>query len=593
MTNQTQDQPTPAVSDSEADADALRALRFCTLFEQLPHPVCVLVDGQFVHINASALQGLGYAEQTLLHARHPVEVSPQLQPDGEPSHARMERHIASALENGERRFEWVFARADGATFTAVVTLVRFTLMGQQALYLLWPGTTQYLANEAALRASEAKLRALYEAMGDAILVLDDGRIIDCNAVAVRIFGCASRQDLFSRHPGELSPTQQPSGSNSMLLATQHLDQALRDGWHHFEWIHKRLDTRQPFYADVALSVMHLDARRVLLAVVRDINEHKLAESALRQSEQKFRAIADYSASWEAWFTPQGKLVWMNAHSTEITGFTPEEYIASLNYFSMMVVAEDRPMVLQKYVEALSGLNGSVECRILRKDGSHFWALVHWRPILDSEGRHLGFRTSTQDITANKQAREELAHAKKTLEAANLQLKAQSSTDGLTGIANRRKFDSAWEAEWQRAVRHGFSVALVMVDVDQFKHYNDHYGHLAGDDCLKQVARVLDHHAQRSGELAARYGGEEFIIILPGLDGAGAGAVAQRIRAAIEAEAIPHARGITGVVTVSIGVAACVPQQTDAPSSLIRAADTALYQAKHGGRNRVVIIAAQL
>ena len=109
MTNQTQDQPTPAVSDSEDDADALRALRFCTLFEQLPHPVCVLVDGQFVHINTSALQGLGYTEPALLHARHPAEVSPQLQPDGEPSHARMEHHIASALENGERRFEWVFA----------------------------------------------------------------------------------------------------------------------------------------------------------------------------------------------------------------------------------------------------------------------------------------------------------------------------------------------------------------------------------------------------------------------------------------------------------------------------------------------------
>ena len=176
-----------------------------------------------------------------------------------------------------------------------------------------------------------------------------------------------------------------------------------------------------------------------------------------------------------------------------------------------------------------------------------------------------------------------------LETANRQLEALSATDGLTGLANRRKFDLEWEAEWQRASRQGLPLAIAMLDVDQFKAYNDHYGHQAGDVCLKIVAQTLGSAVQRSGEMVARYGGEEFVVVLPGQGGAEAYAAMERIRAAVQALGLPHAKAtVAGVVTISIGVASCVPQQGQSSASLVQAADAAMYRAKNQGRNTVVL-----
>ena len=193
-----------------------------------------------------------------------------------------------------------------------------------------------------------------------------------------------------------------------------------------------------------------------------------------------------------------------------------------------------------------------------------------------------------EITASNQALEEkVLQRTAELEEANRRLQALSATDGLTGLANRRKFDQEWEQEWSRAVRQGLPLAVAMVDVDQFKAYNDHYGHPSGDVCLKLIAQTLLHAVQRSGELAARYGGEEFVVILPGLNAAEAVAVMERVREAVQALGLPHARAtVAGVVTISVGIAACVPRQGDDAVHLLQAADAAMYRAKIGGRNRV-------
>ena len=172
-----------------------------------------------------------------------------------------------------------------------------------------------------------------------------------------------------------------------------------------------------------------------------------------------------------------------------------------------------------------------------------------------------------------------------LEAANRQLATLSTTDSLTQLANRRKFDEVWQTEWQRATRQGTPLAVIMLDVDFFKRYNDHYGHQAGDACLQQVASILSGGMHRAGELVARYGGEEFVLVLPGADRADACASAERIRAAVQAAAIAHADSPLGpVVTVSVGVAADTPRMGTHPEHLLRAADAALYRAKAQGRN---------
>ncbi|TSA14865.1 MAG: GGDEF domain-containing protein [Comamonadaceae bacterium] len=177
-----------------------------------------------------------------------------------------------------------------------------------------------------------------------------------------------------------------------------------------------------------------------------------------------------------------------------------------------------------------------------------------------------------------------------LQAANKQLEAISTTDALTGIANRRHFDTVLADEWTRAARAGHTLALGFMDVDWFKKYNDHYGHPAGDECLRQVARVLSEAIGRTGDLVARYGGEEFVFITPATTIENAVLMAQRVCAAMQALSLVHELSEFACVTVSIGVASMLPEQGRSSYDLVTAADKALYAAKQQGRNRVVAAA---
>ncbi|HET7863923.1 MAG TPA: diguanylate cyclase, partial [Burkholderiaceae bacterium] len=174
-----------------------------------------------------------------------------------------------------------------------------------------------------------------------------------------------------------------------------------------------------------------------------------------------------------------------------------------------------------------------------------------------------------------------------LEEANRRLELLSVTDPLTGLANRRRFAEVLDAEWRRALRPGTPLALAMIDIDQFKLYNDHHGHLAGDDCLRRVASTLKTTLRLASDLVARYGGEEFVLVLPGTDAAGARAACERLRARVAALCLPHERSGHGVVTISIGLTAVVPTAGATPEQYLQIADAALYEAKSGGRNRVV------
>jgi len=175
---------------------------------------------------------------------------------------------------------------------------------------------------------------------------------------------------------------------------------------------------------------------------------------------------------------------------------------------------------------------------------------------------------------------------KKLDTANQELKRISASDGLTGIANRRFFDEYISREWRRARRNDSSLALMMCDVDHFKHYNDNYGHQAGDDCLRQIAQSLAHTMERGSDIVARYGGEEFAVILPETQIGGALVVAEKIRHAVHHLNLPHAGAPIARITLSIGIAAMIPEDDNSPHELIERADRALYRAKHEGRDRV-------
>ena len=176
-----------------------------------------------------------------------------------------------------------------------------------------------------------------------------------------------------------------------------------------------------------------------------------------------------------------------------------------------------------------------------------------------------------------------------LRCANEELLAMSETDGLTNLANRRKFDLAYESEWERALRLQQPMAVVIMDVDDFKQYNDRYGHQVGDACLRTLAHVLREHARRPMDVAARYGGEEFALILPGMTGAEAALLAEEVRRVFELTGIEHeVVGRGNVVTLSAGVASLVPARNASRYDLLSAADAALYAAKASGKNVVVL-----
>jgi len=175
----------------------------------------------------------------------------------------------------------------------------------------------------------------------------------------------------------------------------------------------------------------------------------------------------------------------------------------------------------------------------------------------------------------------------TLKKKSDMLEWLTCTDGLTNIANRRRFDEFFKQEWHRGRRSGSCLSLIFTDIDYFKRYNDHYGHPAGDDCLITVAKILDQSLVRSTDFVARYGGEEFVAVLPETSMESALTIAEQIRHNVAQANIPHLHSdVADHLTLSLGVASTVPVDDVVPDDLLKAADTALYQAKEAGRNQV-------
>jgi diguanylate cyclase (GGDEF)-like protein len=210
--------------------------------------------------------------------------------------------------------------------------------------------------------------------------------------------------------------------------------------------------------------------------------------------------------------------------------------------------------------------------------------------------HLRIQALTQQLQRQNQQLQQqaiaLAQAKQAAEDANQELQRVAYSDSVTAIANRRRFDQHLRQEWQRLARDREPLSLILCDIDYFKRYNDHYGHQAGDLCLKEIAQAMDRIMKRASDLVARYGGEEFAIILPNVRLKGAIHIARLIQMEIRHLEIPHAQSsVSPNVTLSLGISSQIPNLEYQPESLITAADRALYQAKAQGRNTYALAIA--
>lgn len=264
----------------------------------------------------------------------------------------------------------------------------------------------------------------------------------------------------------------------------------------------------------------------------------------------------------------------------LLGWAPESW-QSVQDWADRIHPEDRERVVQFCVsQSLAGIDHEADYRALTKDGGYVWMRDVVHVVRRDDGTVESLVGFMFDISERKQTEAKVLSLQRELE--DLSFK-----DGLTGLANRRRFDALFEAEWESARRTARPLSLLMIDIDFFKEYNDHYGHVGGDACLKRVAQALGTGATRPRDFLARYGGEELALVLPETDAAGAERVALRCTEALAAEKIPHAASaVAPVVTVSIGVGTIIPR-TDGAVAFVDAVDKLLYRAKQTGRNRTV------
>lgn len=271
----------------------------------------------------------------------------------------------------------------------------------------------------------------------------------------------------------------------------------------------------------------------------------------------------------------------------MTGFSPEEVMQFGAYGLVhpadigrieLVVAELRSGAGNGASNGTS--NGTSQYRLRRRSGEYFWVEASLRVYLDpATGAPAGTMNILRDITDRKRAEEELKSAYRAVEALAV-------VDALTGVANRRKMDQELGSEWRRSMRDGKPLSLLLLDVDQFKLYNDSYGHVRGDSCLKQVAEAALDVVSRPGDLVARYGGEEFAVVLPDTNQEGAAAIANEICENLRRRRLAHSANCGGVVTVSVGCATLTPRFGQPVKTIVERADEALYRAKQSGRNCV-------
>jgi diguanylate cyclase (GGDEF)-like protein/PAS domain S-box-containing protein len=300
------------------------------------------------------------------------------------------------------------------------------------------------------------------------------------------------------------------------------------------------------------------------------------------SAAMYRLIAENTVDLIILFDAARRPVYVSPSAFEMLGVRPEEILAGRAFD--LAHPDDRARVEGAFAEL-----GPVQTRralvfqARRKDGGHIWVEGQYR-YLPEDG---GVLAVIRDITSRKDAEDGLAETNVKLRAANAALQKLSRQDGLTGLVNRRGFDELLADEVRRARRLELMLSLVLLDVDCFKAYNDRYGHVAGDHCLRAICRAVEDVLQRAGDQAARYGGEEIVVLLPATDERGALHTAERIRHAVASLNIEHLGNPFGIATVSAGVASRMPlEHDDNGSDLIAAADAAMYRAKSEGKNRV-------
>lgn len=330
----------------------------------------------------------------------------------------------------------------------------------------------------------------------------------------------------------------------------------------------------------ALQIFAAEGILLVYCVSSILEHHRSTERHLEKIAALHALVSENSRDAIILSDLSGKRSYGSAAAEHFGGWRPEDLLSEEGLEP--VHPADRPRVRANIDELRAGAaNATLECRVRRaSDNDYIWVEVSLSMVRDPQsGQPSGILNFVRDISVRKAAEISLREAYEAVEALSV-------TDPLTGLANRRRFDKYVQQEWRRGIRSREPLSLLMVDVDNFKKYNDTYGHPRGDNCLKQIAEAALDVAMRSTDLVARFGGEEFVVVLPDTDHDNALHVANELCAAVRNRQLPHSQNALGVVTVSIGCATLIPRNDLQVRDLIEIADQAVYAAKQAGRNQV-------
>lgn len=422
-------------------------------------------------------------------------------------------------------------------------------------------------------------RTIIEALPDSLNVKDlEGRFIAANPATARLMGANSTTDLIGHSDREFYPDATAEG-----FRADELEALRRNAPLTLEQQFHRPDGKAVWLSTMKVPVRGADGKPVaLITHNRDITDERALQADLTATRSRLTAALEQMADGLAMFDNDGRLVFCNELYRSFFPLTRDLRTPGAQLRMILKASVGRgeqldipPEHLEQWIEdVMSSLRRPMEEEVHRYDGQ--WLHVRSTPMSDGNAMVV-----VSDITTLKHAQLELREMTRKLEV-------QATVDGLTGLSNRRAFDDYFLRELEQTLADGMPISLILVDVDRFKAFNDVYGHLAGDDCLRQVALLLHENAKRSTDIVARYGGEEFVAVLPEADEAGGLSVAEDICRAVRDLAMPHRGSEKGIVTVSIGVATYGGEDEErSAAELLGRADEALYAAKGNGRDQVV------
>ncbi|MDR3539575.1 MAG: diguanylate cyclase [Desulfosporosinus sp.] len=485
------------------------------------------------------------------------------------------------------------------TFFALILPPMHTYFDQAAIFMasfivpiitstLWTFGFIIMVNQrlnAENREEKEKLQLVFNTSPDAALItqLNEGLIVDVN-IGFSAMSGFTRAEVIGNSTMKMSVWS--NKADRQIFITELKDNGICEN---MQFVFRRKDGSQ-FLGMISARIITIHAVAHIVSVIRDITERKQAEEALMESEEKYRSILNASPDDITITDLEGRILMVSPAAKKMFGYDSnyDEFIGMrlVDFIVSEDVERARSNLMLMYQGGSPRPN---EYRGVRKDQSIFDIEVNSGFVYSVNGQPTKMVFIVRDITERKRAEQQIQELVQQLEIEKNIAQLNSITDSLTGLANRRYFDEALRTEFYRLKRSEAALSLIMLDVDHFKKFNDKYGHLAGDDCLRQIGSTLKTIVGRVPDIVARYGGEEFVVILPETEENGVETLAERIRKAVEGLAIPHsASDIAEYVTVSLGIVTVYTNKLTSPEQVVALADEALYCAKKRGRNQIAV-----